>query len=183
MKMGKIIAVFFVLLLSILLVGSGHSEEDSSIFEIEPNDDFDTATSIEIGKMCYGTVSIYGDIDYWKISIPKEKTLIVGITSGNNGDIDVSLYNEVRTFEQRAHSEDESTASMIYTNTILDNKEYHTIYLKIEGSGAYYFELEYYEDNSSDSSSSDSSSICSSVLLVSMPIILGVAMRAKDRHF
>ena len=148
MKMGKII-VIALCIWSITVAGSAIGADEESIWEVEPNDDFSLANQIEEGKIYSGIVTFSdGDVDYWKMTIPKDRIITVAIASGNlNDDIYLYLYNEARMLEESAHSVDGSVDSIVYSNRMMDDSDYYTIFLKVVGSGVYSFKVVYDEDN------------------------------------
>ncbi len=173
----KKIIITLVSIWVIAIAGLAIGSDEESIWETEPNDDFSTANQIEEGKIYSGIVTFSdGDVDYWKMTIPKDKVITVVIASGNaNDDIYLYLYNEARSLEDSAHSVDGSVDSIIYSNRMLDNSDHYTIFLKVVGSGFYSFKVVYEDSNEN----SDGDWWMGAVVCISSVIIAIILFAAK----
>lgn len=86
MKTINTLLLVFVALLSAPLTVSGINEN-------EPNDSPETANSLDVGDIAYGTGGAMWEPDWWKVTLTEDGDFTV-IASGISSDIHLALYDE-----------------------------------------------------------------------------------------
>ncbi len=148
--------------------------------DVEPNDDPNNAESITKGTYS-GTLSPTDQKDVYSTPVKESEELKIEINAVGGEVVLVAFGKNSGSLGMQTNSGTSFSVTYISTK---DDTLLITIYPKpsSEESNITYT-LSISDKNAGSSSSSGSSSTCSSAILVSIPIILGVAIRAKDRHF
>ena len=109
--------------------------------DTEPNDSFDQAEQIGEGTFS-GTVSsgLITDDDYYKVSVPAEKSVLVTVISGSSADISLTLYDGNRAEQSSAYSENGAMDYVFYDGKSTTT---YTVYLYFSGDGDYNFTVEF----------------------------------------
>lgn len=132
--MKKVIAAIMVLTLLITAGGVVLADTDT-------NDDFDNAEQVGEGTFS-GTVSsgLSTDDDYYKISVPAEKSVLVTVTSGSDADISLTLYDGNRVEQDSVASTKGEMNYLFYDGK---SSTSYTVYLYFSGDGDYTFTVEF----------------------------------------
>ena len=137
MKCHIVIGIIVIFLLIMLL-------PSYVLADNEPNDSFDEAESIGEGTFS-GSVDSYAIInpdtaDYYKITVPAYKALLIDVTCGSNSSISYTLYDGNRQEVDYTYVENSETSVLWFDGK--SNQQY-TAYLKIEDTGDYTFTVEF----------------------------------------
>ena len=134
----KIMGISIALLLSITLFSI------TTFADNEPNDSFDEAESIGEGTFS-GSVDSYALInpdtaDYYKITVPAYKAVLISVTCGSDSTISYTLYDGNRQEVDWAYVENGEASTLWFDGK---NKQNYIAYLKVEDTGDYTFTVKF----------------------------------------
>ncbi len=111
----------------------------------DTNDSFDAAEAVGEGTFT-GTVSsgLLTDEDYYVVSVPAERSVLVTLNSDAGDSVDVTLYDGNRAEQDYDWSDSGTLAYVFYDGGSSDT---YTIYLLLSGDGGYTFTVEFRPSN------------------------------------